>query len=303
MSEINAGRHKIKITHTDKLYFPEDGIKKVDVLHYYNNISEYILPYMRERAVTMHRFPDGINSENFYQHKASDYFPDWIDTKALEKKEDGKIVHVICNNKASLLYLVNMGCIVPHVWLSRVSNPDYPDKMLFDLDPPGNNFSLVKRAALELKKELEDNLDVPAFLMSSGSKGIHVAIPLDGKSSFDSIRKTAQRISGKLSEEFPESFTTEIRKDKRNGKLYIDTTRNAYSQTSVVPYALRALKNAPVAYPMDWEELRKNKFDPHRYHFRNILKRLNRKQDPWANFFKRKADSKELIKQVNKNYN
>jgi bifunctional non-homologous end joining protein LigD len=303
MREIKAGRHIIEISHPDKLYFPDAGITKEDVLQYYSDMSDYILPHMKERAVTMHRFPDGIESENFYQHKASDYYPDWIDTMEMKKKEGGKIKHVLCNNKASLLYLVNQGCLVPHVWLSRVSNPDYPDKILFDLDPPENDFSLVKKAALELKEEIEEILDVPSFVMSTGSSGIHVAVPLDGKSNFDSIRKTSQRIAEKLSEESPKSFTTEIRKNKRDGKLFIDTTRNAYSQTSVVPYALRALNNAPVAYPMDWEELRKNKFDPHRFKIRNILKRLSHKQDPWENFFKRKADSKELIKRINKHYN
>lgn len=303
MNQIKAGRHKIEITHADKIYFPDAGITKEEVVKYYNDIADHILPHMKERAVTMHRFPDGINGQDFYQHKASDYFPDWIDTKELKKKEGGKIEHVICNNRASLIYLVNQGCIVPHVWLSRVNKPDYPDKMLFDLDPPENNFSLVKEAALKLKEKFEENLDVPAFVMSTGSKGIHVVVPLDGNSNFDTVREIAQKVAQKLADENSESLTVEVRKNKRKGRLYLDTTRNAYSQTSVTPYAVRALENAPVAYPMDWEEIRKKKFDPHAYTMKTIFKRLSQKQDPWDNFFKKKIDSKKLLKRVNKEFN
>lgn len=303
MNEIKAGRHRIEITHADKIYFPDADITKEEVLKYYSEMSDHILPHMKERALTMHRFPDGIDGQDFYQHKVSDYFPDWIDTMELEKKEDGKIEHVICNNKASLIYLVNQGCIVPHVWLSRVSKPDYPDKMLFDLDPPEEDFSLVKEAALKLKEEFEKNLDVPAFVMSTGSKGIHIVVPLDGKSDFDSVRGLAQKVAQKLADENSETLTTEIRKNKRKGRLYLDTTRNAYSQTSVTPYAVRALENAPVAYPMDWAELRKKKFDPRAYTMKTIFKRLSQKQDPWDNFFKKKVDSKKLLKRVNEIFN
>ena len=158
MSEIKAGRRKIEITNAAKLYFPDAGITKTDVLKDYSDMSEYILPYKRERAVTMHRFPDGISGENFYQHKASDYFPDWVDTMFLKKKEGGEIKHVICNNKASLIYLENQGCIVPHIRLSRVSNPDCPDKMLFNLDPPESNFSIARKAdSKDLIKRINRN--------------------------------------------------------------------------------------------------------------------------------------------------
>jgi bifunctional non-homologous end joining protein LigD len=302
VNKIKAGRRKIEITNGDKLYYPVNGITKHEVAEYYNNMSEYILPHMKERAITMHRFPEGINGQNFYQHKASDYFPEWIDTNILKKKEGGKIEHVICNDKASLIYLVNQGCIVPHVWLSRVSNPDYPDKMLFDLDPPENNFSLVKEAALKLNEKLEDILDAPAFVMSTGSKGIHVLIPLDGKSNFDTVREIAQKIAANLAEENSKYFTIEMRKNKRNGRLYLDTTRNAYSQTSVIPYAIRALEKAPVAYPMDWQELKGKEFDPQKFNFKNIFKRLNRKKDPLNDFFKKKADTKRLLKYVNNEF-
>jgi bifunctional non-homologous end joining protein LigD len=302
MAEIKTGRHKVEITHGDKIYFPDAAITKQEVVQYYNDISEYILPHMKERALTMHRFPNGIDGQDFYQHKASDYFPDWIDTKTLKKKEGGEIKHVFCNNKTTLLYLVNQGCIVPHVWLSRVNKPDYPDKMLFDLDPPENDFSLVKKAALKLKKEFEVNLDVTAFVMSTGSRGIHVVIPLDGKSDFDTVRGAAQRVAQKLADENPESFTTEIRKNKRNGKLYLDTTRNAYSQTSVAPYSLRALKDAPVACPMDWEELVNKKFHPQKFSIKNIFKRMGQRDDPWKNFYRSKVKTEKLMKLVQNKY-
>ena len=303
MTVIKAGRHKIEITHADKVYFPDAGISKEEVVKYYSEISDYILPYMKDRAVTLHRFPDGIDGQDFYQHKASNYFPDWIDKKELMKKEGGKIEHIISNDKASLIYLVNQGCIVPHVWLSRVSNPDYPDKMLFDLDPPENNFYLVKEASLKLKEELEENLDIPAFVMSTGSNGVHVVVPIDGKSDFDSVRDLTQKVAQKLADENSDTLTVEQRKNKRKGRLYIDTTRNAYSQTSVVPYALRALKNAPVAYPMDWDELESKKFDSNGYTMTSIFKRLNQRQDPWNNFNKKKVDSKKLLKRVNEEFN
>ncbi len=302
MKQIKSGKHKIEIKNEDKIYFPDAGITKSEVIEYYLKISEYILPYMKQRAVTMHRFPEGIYGDDFYQHKASDYFPDWIEKKFLDRKEGGKIEHVICKNEESLLYLVNQGCIVPHIWLSQVDRPDYPDKMLFDLDPPKEDLSMVKSAALTLKNEFNVNLDLPVFVMSTGSNGIHVVVPLDAKSNFDSIRKAAQKIAKILSDDNSETLTTEVRKNKRKGKLYLDTTRNAYSQTSVAPYSLRAVKNAPVAYPMEWEELENKSFDPQRYTLKNIFKRLSQKEDPWKNFNKSKVKSEKLLNKIDTLY-
>lgn len=302
MIDYNINKRKIELSNGGKYYFSELKITKQNVFEYFIKIAEFMLPHCKERAITMHRFPDGINKKGFYQHSASDYFPKWITTKSLVKKEGGEVKHIICNNAETLAYIANQGCIVPHLWLSKVNKPNFPDKMIFDLDPPKENYSLVKSGAISLNILLEKYFQITSFLISTGSSGIHVVIPLDAKTDFDEVRNLSNNIAEKLVEENPQKFTTEIRKSKRKGRLYIDTSRNAYSQTSVAPYSLRAIKNAPVAVPLDWSELKRNDFNPQRYTIKNIFRRLSQKKDPWENIYAHKTSAKEMIKIADKKF-
>lgn len=284
--EIEINGQNIQLSNIDKIFFPKLNFSKGDVIEYYQKISETMLPHIKHRPISMQRFPDGIEEFNFYEKEAPDYFPDWIEKVDIEVKENNqKQKQVVVNDTATLVYLANQACLIPHIWLSKKDKLDFPDKLIFDLDPPsGNDFSVVKQGARLIKDFLE-NLGLPSYVMTTGSRGLHVVLPLDRKSNFDHVREFGHNLAEKIAEQNPDSFTTETRKNKRGGKVFLDYLRNAYGQTSVPPYAIRAIHGAPIATPLDWEELQDNDLSAQTYTVENIFRRLGQKKDPWQDFF------------------
>jgi bifunctional non-homologous end joining protein LigD len=280
---MNLALNKSRQTHKDKILFPVSGITKQNVLEYYDAISDYILPYLKDRPLTMQRFPNGIDKEGFFQKHIPDYFPDWIPT-ANVKKQGGWINHVLCNSKDVLSYLVSQYALTFHVTLSRIDKIEYPDKLIFDLDPPEGNFKLAIKAAKALRTLLENELELKAYVMTSGSKGLHVAIPLNADKPFDDIHEFSKLVSNYICNNNPNEFTTAVRKDKRKGRLFIDYIRNSYGQTSVVPFSIRAIENAPVATPLSWDELDNRSLTAQTYTIDNIIDRLEKKTNPWKDF-------------------
>lgn len=266
---------------------------------YYQKISEYILPYLRDRPLVLHRYPEGVGGIDFYQKETPDYFPEWIDRIRVELKEarerDQELVN--CNGLDTLLYLVNQGVITPHVWLSTKDHLDRPDRMIFDLDPPEGEFDIVRRGAWDLNALLHE-LGLKAYIMSTGSKGFHILVPLDGEASFDESRECASRIAKYLAGQFPDRYTTETRKDQRGGRLFLDYLRNSYGQTGVAPYSLRGRKGAPVATPLDWKEIGESDITPTSYTYENIFRRLGQKEDPWRDINRHKTGLKRALKQI-----
>ncbi|MGM0365100.1 MAG: non-homologous end-joining DNA ligase [Actinomycetota bacterium] len=285
---------RITVSNLEKIFYPDKGYTKKDIIGYYIKIAQVILPHLRNRPLNMHRAPDGLKGENFYQQDISDYFPQWIDRISIRKKEGGTITHVLCNKKETLLYLAGQAVITMHVWLSTTAYLNKPDKLLFDLDPPQDSgFESVKRGALKLK-EYFDSFSVKSFVMTTGSKGLHVAVPLVPEYEFDEVRLAAKKIAASLTRNFPECFTTEQPKAKREGRLFLDYLRNSYGQTSVCPYSLRILPRAPAATPLDWEELKKPGLNARTYHLGNIPKRLGQKKDPWKDFNEHRLSLKKI---------
>ena len=284
MGSKRSGRYIIKTSSEDKILFPKSGITKGELIDYYEEIAPIMLPYIKNRPLTMHRFPDGIGHEGFYQKDASDYFPDWIKRAPIEKKEGGITEYVVCQNAATLVYLANQGCITPHVWLSKVDKLDVPDRMIFDLDPTEDDFSAVKKGA-QLLKELLDSLGLPSVVMTTGSRGLHVLVPLKRTTPFDVVREYALTIAQHLVVLHPEQFTVQLRKEKRESKLFIDYLRNASTATSVAPYAVRAKEGAPVATPLFWHELGRIS-TAQAYTIKNIFRRLGKQDDPWNGVMK-----------------
>lgn len=278
--KIVVGGHTIVIGNADKILFPEDGFTKWDMVEYYRRIAPVMLPHMQGRPVTMLRLPDGINGESFYHKETPDYFPSWI-KRAPMPKEDGVTNYVVCDNTATLVYLADQACITPHLWLSRYDKPDNPDLLIFDLDPSGPGFEPVRQAALVLK-ELLAGLGLAVFVKTTGSRGVHVVSPLDRSADFDSVRTFAEEVAQFLAGLDPKNLTVEQRKEKRRGRVFIDTLRNSYAATAVAPYALRARNGAPVATPITWEELKDPKLGPQSYNLRNIFGRLEAGKDPWV---------------------
>jgi bifunctional non-homologous end joining protein LigD len=268
----------VKITNADKVMYPRDGITKGDVIDYYAAIAPIMLPHIRDRPVSMLRYPDGIDGPSFYHKDVSRGFPGWFDTVTVKKK-DGELVHPLCRKTADLVFLANLACLTPHVWLSTVGSLDKPDRMILDMDPGGPDFSVVKDAALSAARHIRDR-GLEPYLMTTGSRGLHVTVPLDRTATFVQTIHLAEEVARTMVEE-DQRFTTERVKEKREGRLLIDFFRNSYAQTGVAPYALRARDGAPVATPLWWSELDDPDLGPQSYNISNILERVRRHGDPW----------------------
>ena len=275
--------HEVKITRPYKLLFPRDGISKGELIEYYERIAETMLPYLADRPLMMQRYPDGIGRAGFMQKTAGPYYPSWI-RKVTVKKAAGTVKHVVCDDAETLAYLANQAAITLHTWLSRVADLYHPDQMVFDFDPSrAEDIAGVTGGALALKDTL-DGLELPSYVKTSGSRGVHVVVPLDGKWDFDFVRGLARRIAMLVVNRDSSRYTLEAHKEKRRGRVYIDVNRNAYAQTAVAAYSVRARAGAPVAAPLEWRELREKGFRPDAITVRNLFQRLKRVDDPWTHF-------------------
>jgi bifunctional non-homologous end joining protein LigD len=277
---LNIDGHEIAVSNQDKVFFPETGLTKGDLIDYYRRIADVALPHLLGRPVSMHRFPDGIGKDGFFQKNIPDYFPQWVERKTLEK-EGGSVTHVVVNNAATLVYLADQGCITPHIGLSRVDRIDAPDRLVFDLDPSGDDFADVQSAARKVKALL-DEFGLSAFVQTTGSRGLHLVVPLDRSASFEEVRPFARTLAEHLAEQYPDLLTVEQRKAARGGRVFVDYLRNAYAQTMVATYAVRAIEGAPVAAPLTWSEALADGLSPRKYTIENIFRRLGQKDDPWA---------------------
>jgi bifunctional non-homologous end joining protein LigD len=272
---------KVELSHPDKVLFPDDGITKADIAGYYEGVAEWMLPHVRERPISMQRFPDGIARHGFFHKDAPDYFPDWI-ARAELPKSGGTITHALIENADTLRYLANQNTITPHVWLSRADRPHQPDRLVFDLDPEaGSDFATVRRAA-RWTAELLEELELVPFAQVTGSKGIHIWTPLRRRADTEDVKAIARGAAQVLAERHPKELTTEFRKAKREGRILVDVARNGYAQTAVPPYAIRPREGAPVATPITLEELSDSRLRPDRWTVKNVLPRLAKRGDPWA---------------------
>ncbi|MFI0817086.1 non-homologous end-joining DNA ligase [Streptomyces sp. NPDC021098] len=277
--KVRAGRHTVEINRPEKALFPDDGITKSDLVDHYRAVARLIVPQLRDRPLMMERHPDGIGGTPLMQKNAPDYFPEWV-RRAVLPKEGGEVTHPVCDDTATLVYLAGQACVTPHRWLSRADRPAHPDRLVFDLDPPGDEgFDEVRWAARQVCGLLGE-LGLPGLLMTTGSRGLHVVVPLDRRADFDTVRAFARDAADALAARHPDRLTTEMRKDRRGGRLYLDIQRNAYAQTAVTPYAVRARPGAPVAAPVDAAELDDPALAPDRWTLRTYEERL--KDDPWA---------------------
>ncbi|MFE7780027.1 non-homologous end-joining DNA ligase [Streptomyces nigrescens] len=250
---VRAGRRTVEIHRPEKVLFPDDGLTKADVVGYYRRVAASMVPQLRGRPLMLERLPEGLGGPQFMQKDTPAHYPDWI-RRAEVTKEGGTVTHAVCDDKATLLFLADQAYLTFHRWLSRAARPDHPDRLVFDLDPPGPDFEAVREAARQLCGLL-DELGLPAVLMTTGSKGLHVIVPLDGKSDFDTVRGFAQEAAAVLAERHPDRLTTAVRKKSRGNRLYLDVQRNAYAQTAVAPWSLRAKPGAPVAVPISRTQL------------------------------------------------
>jgi bifunctional non-homologous end joining protein LigD len=297
MTRRRFGPYAFESSREDKVFFPDAAVSKADVIAYYEKIADIMLPYLKKRPLVLQRFPDGIASAGFIQQTAPEYFPEWIPRITISKK-DGQITHAAADKKAVLAYLADQGVITFHTLLSRADKIKMPDQIVFDLDPhPQGGFEAVRKTALDLRDVLEE-LGLVAFAKTSGSRGLHVVCPIKPKAGFHQTRKFAADIARYLASEKPDMLTTEQRKKRRKGRLFLDTLRNSYGHTLVAPYSLRPLPGAPVATPVSWPEVRKKSLTPDRYSLANIFRRLAQKKDPWRAMNRHARDLTDPVKKL-----
>ena len=271
----------VEITSPGKLLFPADGVTKADLASYYERVAEWMLPHIRGRPLSLQRFPAGIAQRGFFHKDVPDYFPDWVERVEVAK-HDGSVTHALAGNVDTLVYLVGQNTITPHVWLSRADRIHQPDRLVVDLDPaPGADFAVVRRAARRTG-ELMRELGLEPFAQVTGSKGIHVWTPVRRRADFEDVKEFANELAELLAARYPDELTTEFRKAERGGRILVDVMRNRYAQTVVPPYAVRPLAGAPVATPIEWDELSSSKLRADRWTVKTVLRRLAAKGDPWA---------------------
>lgn len=274
------------ITHPEKVLFPEDGITKGELASYYDAIARAMLPHVRKRPVTMERYPAGIGKKGFFQKNVSKGFPEWLSRVEVPKK-DGTVRHPLVDDRRSLLWLANQNCITPHVWPSRAPRLYQPDLCVFDLDPSEEEPHVLRKAALGLR-DLLDELGLPSWVKTSGSKGFHIVVPLDSEAGFDEVSRFAHAVGALLVKRDPRSLTQEFNKADRGGRIFVDTGRNGYSATFAAAYAVRAKPGAPVSAPCAWEELERGDVGPRTFTLRTMTRRISKVGDLWSDLRKRR---------------
>ncbi|MBG0851237.1 non-homologous end-joining DNA ligase [Streptomyces spinoverrucosus] len=287
VQRVRAGRRTVEVHRPDKVLFPGGGdakeYTKRDLVDYYRAVAPFMLPHLRGRPLMLQRQPDGLDGPEFMQKNTPENYPEWI-TRVEVPKEGGTVCHTVCDDAATLVYLADQACLTLHRWLSRTGRLDRPDRLVFDLDPSGGSFAPVREAAW-LLGELLDELKLPSALMTTGSRGLHVVVPLNGHHDFDEVREFARDVADTLAAAHPDRLTTAARKKDRGERLYLDVQRNAYAQTAVAPFTVRARPGAPVAVPVAWDQLDHPDFGPRRWTVADAVDQA--RTNPWAGVLNR----------------
>lgn len=281
------------ITHPEKVLFPEDGITKGELAAYYEAIAPQMLPHIRNRPVTMQRYPSGIDAQSFWQKDVSKGFPDWLERATVPKK-DGTVHHPLVTATRGLLWLANQNSITPHVWTSRAPRLYHPDICVFDLDPAKDDAVAVRGAALALRDLLAE-LGLPAWVKTSGSKGFHVVVPLDAKADHEEVSQFAHLVGARVVERYPKQLTQEFSKADRKGRIFVDTGRNGYSATFAAAYAVRATAGAPVSAPCTWKEVEAGEVSPRTCTLRTMAERIAKVGDVWADMRTRRRSLRRAM--------
>ena len=297
--EVSLNGHKVQLTHLDKIYFPDEGYTKGDVIDYYSKVYKHIIKYMKGRPESLRRTPNGIKDEGFFHKDVGGTAPAWVETyKTWSESAQKDINYVVCNNKATLLYLANLGCIELNPWNSRISKPDNPDYIVIDIDPSAKNtFEQVIDVAKTVKQVL-DKAGCAAYCKTSGATGLHIYIPLAAKYNYEQARDFAHTVAMITQEQIP-GFTTLERSLSKRGKdmIYIDYLQNRPGQTLACAYSLRPKPHAPVSTPLDWKEV-KHGLDPVAFNIKNTIKRLEQKGDLFSPVLGRGIDMMKVLKKL-----
>jgi bifunctional non-homologous end joining protein LigD len=287
------------ITHPEKVLFPavgtEPAITKGELASYYEAVASVMVPHIRARPITMERYHRGIGVPGFFQKDVSKGFPAWLERVEVPKK-GGTVHHPIVTDTRSLLWLANQNCITPHVWTSRAPDLYHPDICVFDLDPSTEDPAALRAATLQLR-DLLTELGLPSWVKTSGSKGFHIVVPLDGKMEMGKVAGFAHAVGALLVKREPKTLTQEFHKADRAGRILVDTGRNGYSATFAAPYAVRAKPEAPVSAPCTWDEIQ-NGIGPRSFTLRTMPARVQSLGDVWADMRRVKRSLRRAMERL-----
>jgi bifunctional non-homologous end joining protein LigD len=276
--DLKVGRREVRITHADRVVFPQPNVTKLDLARRYERVAPLMLPYVRDRPLALQAFPDGIEGDGYFLKAVPKYFPVWIKRVTLGKK-GGTITQALAQDAATLVYLAGQNVVTVHTWLSRADKPQQPDRLTLDFDPSGGGFDEVRAAARAAGERLRD-LGLATYAMTTGSRGVHVVCPLRRGPDFDEVHAFARALAERMVADDPDHLTLEWHKAERGKRIYVDVNRIQYAQHAVAPYAVRPRPNAPVAVPLHWDELQDPELRPDKWTVENIGPRLE-DGDPW----------------------
>ncbi len=290
---LSVDHHRLKFTNLNKLFFPKDGYRKRDLLNYYDAVASLIVPHLKDRPLSLKRYPNGIEEPYFFQKEVAESFPKWLRT---ETAADG-ITYVIGEDRATLLFLVNLGCIDHNPWMSRMGSLEHPDYVLFDLDPQECGYEKIVEAALLIRRRL-DKMELEGYPKTTGGDGMHIYVPLEPRYTYEQVRSFAELIAALSARERPDLFTTPRAVAKREkGKVYFDWQQIAMGKTISSPYSVRAYAGAPVATPLTWREVT-HKLRPEQFHIGNVLARFDRVGDLFEGVLKRKQTLETALEKL-----
>jgi bifunctional non-homologous end joining protein LigD len=275
--QVKVGKHSLVITNLKKVYFPESGITKGDIINYYSEVGKYILPYLKDRPQSLHRHPNGINRQSFFHKDMKDTLPDWMESKPIQSGSVKEINYLLCQNQATLTYMNNLGCIEINPWSSRIQSLENPDYTVIDLDPADNTFEEVIETALVVK-ELLDKAGATSFCKTSGSSGMHIYIPLGAKYDYEQGKNFAHIIAQLAHAELPDITSIERSTKTRPKSIYLDYLQNRMGQTLASVYSVRPKPGATVSTPLEWKEVKKG-LHPSQFTIKNIPDRIKKKGD------------------------
>ncbi|MEO8053329.1 MAG: DNA ligase D, partial [Acidobacteriota bacterium] len=291
---LTIDKHRLKFTNLDKLFYPKDGYRKRDLLNYYDAVAPFLLPHLKDRPLSLKRYPNGIEKPFFFQKQVAESFPKWLPTAVADDIE-----YAIGGDRAALLFLVNLGCIDHNPWMSRVGSLDHPDYVLIDLDPYECSYDKIVDAALWVRGRL-DRIELLSFPKTTGGDGMHIFVPLAPRYTYAQVRSFAEALSTLGAAERPDLFTTPRTVSRREkGKVYFDWQQIAKSKTISAPYVLRAYPGAPVATPLAWDEVTP-RLRPEQFHLGNALARFDRVGDLFEGVLKKPQRLEPAIEKMAK---
>ncbi len=284
---------KVKFTNLGKVFWPDEGYTKEDVIAYYRDVAQIILPYLQDRPQSLYRTPNGILEKGFFQKNVKEIAPDWVETVSITNSRGKKNEYLLCQNEDTLLYMANLGCIEINPWSSSLPQLNRPDFMIFDLDPVGVEFSQVVKVACDFRM-LFERLGIPVYCKTSGSRGLHLYVPVQHKYSYSQVQNFVKLIEMYIHNQNKELTSFERMPSARKGKIYLDYLQNGKGKTMASVYSIRPRPGAMVSAPVSWDELHEG-FDPRRFTLATMRRRLEKKGDLWQGIFKHRVDMKKIL--------